>query len=68
MATKKKRRPGSIRAGIPLKPDEERRSGRLEIRLTPGEKAAFEKEAESKGFFSVSAWARAVLIQEIANR
>lgn len=58
---KKKRRTGS---GGKLKPDAERRSGRMEIRLTPAEKEAFEKEAARRGFLTVSAWARSVLIQE----
>src|SRR5690606_3972619 len=60
---KRKRSPGRIRAGGELKPDVERRSGRMEIRLTPSEKEAFEKEASRRGFLTVSAWARSALIQ-----
>lgn len=62
----KKRRPGS-RTGVKLKSDAERRSGRMEIRLTPAEKEAFEKEAARRGFLTVSAWARSVLIQSISK-
>lgn len=65
---KKKRSPRSIRAGDKLKPDAERRSSRMEIRLTPSEKKAFEEEAARRGFLTVSAWARSVLIQEISKR
>lgn len=64
----KKRRPGSIRVGGELKPDAERRTSRMEIRLTPSEKEAFEKEAARRGFLTVSAWARSVLIQELSKR
>lgn len=61
---KNKRRTGSTRAGDKLKHDAERRSGRMEIRLTPAEKKVFEEEAARRGFLTVSAWARSVLIQE----
>jgi len=39
----------------------------MEIRLTPSEKEAFEKEAARRGFLTVSAWARSVLIQEVSK-
>ena len=65
---KRKRRHGSSRAGGELKPDAERRTSRMEIRLTPSEKEAFEKEAARRGFLTVSAWARSVLIQELSKR
>lgn len=65
---KRKRRTGSIRAGGKLTPDAERRTSRMEIRLTPSEKEAFEKEAARRGFLTVSAWARSVLIQELSKR
>lgn len=65
---KRKRSPGRIRAGGELKPDAERRTSRMEIRLTPSEKEAFEKEAARRGFLTVSAWARSVLIQELSKR
>jgi len=64
---KKKRRHGSIRAGGKKKPDAELRTSRMEIRLTPSEKEAFEKEAARRGFLTVSAWARSVLIQEVSK-
>lgn len=60
----KKRSTGRNRTGDKLKHDAERRSGRMEIRLTPAEKTAFEEEAARRGFLTVSAWARSVLIQE----
>ena len=62
---KRKRRP--IRAIGKQKPDAEKRTGRMEIRLTPSEKEAFEKEAARRGFLTVSAWARSVLIQEVSK-
>lgn len=62
---KRKRRP--IRASGKQNPDAEKRTSRMEIRLTPSEKEAFEKEAARRGFLTVSAWARSVLIQEVSK-
>jgi len=62
-----KRQRRTIRAGGKKKPDAEKRTSRMEIRLTPSEKEAFEKEAARRGFLTVSAWARSVLIQEVSK-
>lgn len=62
---KRKRRP--IRVSGKQNPDAEKRTSRMEIRLTPSEKEAFEKEAARRGFLTVSAWARSVLIQEVSK-